>query len=300
VKWGCYYGRFRTVDGRRVNRRLGPVRQRGSSDGLTKSQAEAALRRLIEAENAPKPPRENEPAKTVDEVVDLLRERLEIQGARLSYRQNCESMQRIHITPVLGRRRIDTVERADVEGLIQLMLRRGLAPKTVRNVATFLSSAFALAVDRGWIETYPVARAARPKRRRGDASPDLRYLTIAQLDAVLAEIPDIPVVRDPAPTRRGRRGTAPPPPPDVLGPVLRVLILAAAVTGLRQPELLGLHWRDVDWDSQRIRVRNAYVRGEHSAEGKPDLSTRRSGPDDRRAPIRARALARPDGLHPRR
>jgi integrase len=148
----------------------------------------------------------------------------------------------------------------------------------VRNVATFLSSAFALAVDRGWIETYPVARAARPKRRRGDASPDLRYLTIAQLDAVLAEIPDNPVVRDPAPTRRGRRGTAPPPPPDVLGPVLRVLILAAAVTGLRQPELLGLHWRDVDWDSQRIRVGNAYVRGEHSAEGKPDLSTRRSVP----------------------
>jgi integrase len=82
----------------------------------------------------------------------------------------------------------------------------------------------------------------------------------------------------PAPTRKGRKGPAPPPPPDVLGPVLRVVILAAAMSGLRQSELLGLRWRDVDWNAQRLRVRNAFVRGEHSSEGKSDLSTRRSVP----------------------
>jgi integrase len=64
----------------------------------------------------------------------------------------------------------------------------------------------------------------------------------------------------------------------VLGPVLRVVVLTAAMTGLRQGELLGLRWRDVDWSVQRIRVRNTFVRGEHSAEGKSDLSTRRSVP----------------------
>lgn len=85
-------------------------------------------------------------------------------------------------------------------------------------------------------------------------------------------------MRLPAPTRKGRPGPAPPPPPDVLGPVLRVLVLAAAMTGLRQSELLGLRWRDVDWTAQRIRVRNTFVRGEHSTEGKSDLSTRRSVP----------------------
>jgi integrase len=95
---------------------------------------------------------------------------------------------------------------------------------------------------------------------------------------VIRAIPDVVVSRAPAPTRRGRAGPAPPLPPDVLGPVLRVLVLAAASTGLRQSELLGLRWRDVDWSAQRIRVRNAYVRGEHSGEGKSDLSTRRSVP----------------------
>ena len=86
------------------------------------------------------------------------------------------------------------------------------------------------------------------------------------------------VEREPAPTRNGRAGPAPPVPPDVLGPVLRVVVLTAGMSGLRRSELLGLRWRDVDWEAQRIRVRNAYVLGEHSAEGKSDLSTRRSVP----------------------
>ena len=95
---------------------------------------------------------------------------------------------------------------------------------------------------------------------------------------MLRAIPDEVVIRKPKPTRRGRRGPAPPPPPDVLGPVLWVVILAAAMTGLRQSELLGLRWRDVDWVAQRMRERNTYVRGEHSGDGKSDLSTKRSVP----------------------
>jgi len=75
----------------------------------------------------------------------------------------------------------------------------------------------------------PVRSASRPKRRRaGDANPDIRFLGVAELEAVLRAIPDEIVVRDPASTRRGRAGSAPPVPPDVLGPVIRVVILTAA------------------------------------------------------------------------
>jgi hypothetical protein len=38
-KWGAHYGRWRTPDGQRVNRRLGPKRTRGGSDGLTRAQS---------------------------------------------------------------------------------------------------------------------------------------------------------------------------------------------------------------------------------------------------------------------
>ena len=278
VKWGSYYGRWRLADGRYVNRRIGRVRERGQSGGITRREAERALRRLVDETSRRPPATAEERRPTVDEAGEALRERLETEGARLSYQQNCESMQRMHISPAIGSRRLDSITTEDVERLVRSMLRRGLAPKTVRNVMSFLHSVFALGVAKGWCETNPVFYAAKPKRRRGDSNPDLRFLTVWQLDAVLAAIPDEERPGAAACSRRGRRGSAPPVPADVLGPVLRVVILTAALTGLRQSELIGLRWRDVDWKARRIRVRNAYVRGEHSTEGKSDLSTRRSVP----------------------
>jgi integrase len=246
---------------RYVNRRLGKVRGRGEKEGLSRREADRLLRRLMEAERVRPAPSIEERRRTVDDAADVLRDRLLIQGARLSYRQNCESMQRVHISPVLGKRWVETVTPEDVERLGRAMLAKGRAPKTVRNVMTFLHAIFTLAVDSEWAPRNPVARAVRPRRRReGDADPDLQFLTLPELDAVIATIPDHVVDRD------------------ALGPVLRLVILAAASTGLRQSELLGLRWKDVDVRAQRVRVRYAWVRYEHSGEGKSDLSTRRSVP----------------------
>jgi integrase len=51
-------------------------------------------------------------------------------------------------------------------------------------------------------------------------------------------------------------------PADDVGRVERVLYLTAAMTGMRQGELLALRWGDVDWAARRIRVRRNLVRGE--------------------------------------
>jgi integrase len=64
----------------------------------------------------------------------------------------------------------------------------------------------------------------------------------------------------------------------VISQVVRPMVLTAGTTGLRQSELIGLRWRDVDWQAQRVRPRNAYVRGEHSSDGKSVLSMSRSVP----------------------
>jgi integrase len=274
-KHGSYYGRWRTLDGRNLNRIIGPVRTPGTSDGLTRAQAERFFRRLQDAEErAPRPVR-GAIVPSVDEVCDSLRQTLRLRGARRSYLEGCESMQRVHISPWLGAKPVSEIRTAHIEALASSMLDAGLAPKTVRNVLTFLHSIFEHALQRRLIHENPVRDATR---RGGDVNPDLQFLTVDELDAVIRAILDVVVVRTPAPTRHGRPGPAPPPPPDVLGPVLRVLILAAAITGLRQSELLGLRWRDVDWTAQRIRVRNTFVRGEHSSDGKSELSTRRSVP----------------------
>jgi len=112
VKYGSYYGRWRTPAGRYVNRRLGKVRGRGEKDGLSRREADRLLRRLMEADQGRAQPEAR--ARTVDEAADVLRQRLVVQGSRLSYRQNCESMQRVHVSPVArqaARRRRDAGRR---------------------------------------------------------------------------------------------------------------------------------------------------------------------------------------------
>jgi len=278
-KHGSYYGRWRTSDGRKLNRKLGPIRAAGSSDGLTRSQAERAFRKLQDEEERSPSRRRDVAAMTVTAAAESLRQAKALEGARKSYLENLESMQRVHLDASIGPMALEAVTTAGIEALASSLIKAGRSPKTVRNILTFVYSVFDHGIAKGWCRENPVRFATRPKRRRsGDVKPDLQFLTVAELEAVVRVIPDEVVQRQPAPQRRGRPGPAPPPPPDVLGPVLRVVILAAAMSGLRQSELLGLRWREVDWGAQRIRVRSAFVRGEHSADGKSDLSTRRSVP----------------------
>jgi hypothetical protein len=64
---------------------------------------------------------------------------------------------------------------------------------------TFLHSVFALAVRNGWAAANPVADAARPRRRReGDANPDLQFLTLDELDAVIDAIRTAPSIEMPS------------------------------------------------------------------------------------------------------
>jgi hypothetical protein len=46
----------------------------------------------------------------------------------------------------------------------------------------------------------------------------------------------------------------------------RLMYMAAAMTGMRQGELVALRWKDVDWVARRIRVRQSHVRGVRDAE----------------------------------
>jgi integrase len=77
----------------------------------------------------------------------------------------------------------------------------------------------------------------------------------------------------------------------VLGGVERTLYLTAAMTGLRMGELLGLRWEDIDWTARRVRVRQAFVRGE--------FTTPKSARGSRGVPLAARVSAELDELSKR-
>ena len=110
-----------------------------------------------------------------------------------------------------------------------------LSTKTISNQLVFLHGLFSYAGKRGWAPTNPVASVDRPRASTGD--PDIRYLDLSELEALLRAVPD-----------------------DYLGPTERALYLTAAMTGLRQGELAALRWLDVDWQAGRIRVRRNYTR----------------------------------------
>jgi integrase len=133
---------------------------------------------------------------------------------------------------------IPKITREDVRGFSAALERKGLAPKSRANALGTLHSLIEFAIDEGWsTRENPVKRVEKPALATTD--PDVHFLDAEEIEALLRAVPD-----------------------DPLGRVERVMYLTAAMTGMRQGELFGLRWRDVDWSARRIRVRRNYVRGE--------------------------------------
>ena len=179
-KWGAYYGRWRTPDGRRVNRRLGPEAHAGGSDGLTRAQAEQAFRRLQAEEAARRPIEPVVEIVTVDQAAERLRERIAIEGARLSYRQNCESMQRVHVSPAIGKRKVASVRTRGHRAAGEPDAGQG----RVAEDRSQRDDVPALGVRVGGQEAAGRRRTRSPTRRgRGDAGAGRRQSGPAVLDA---------------------------------------------------------------------------------------------------------------------
>jgi integrase len=144
---------------------------------------------------------------------------------------------RVHLAPFFGDKPLSKICPDDVQRFIAQKTREGRAPKSVRNYLGLLHSIFAHAEKRGWASANPVKHVDPP--RKPDRDDEIRFLDEAELEALLRAVPD-----------------------DRRGPTEHLLYLTAAMTGLRQGELLALRWRDVDWPAGRLRVRQSYVRGE--------------------------------------
>jgi integrase len=228
-----WYGKWR-VDGQQVKRRIGPKRVAATRDGLTKTQAEAELRKMM-GEVASVARRAER--FTVPEAAEALIAVRRSSGRKRSTLQGYESIVAQHIVPFFGGRKVDRITRRDVEAFGAALERKGLAANSRINALNLLGAIFELAVNRGWTVTNPVRGVERPGG--GSADPDIRYLSMEDVEAVLRAVSD-----------------------DDIGRLERSLYLAAVMTGMRRGELLGLRWGDVDWETKRIRVRRSYVRGE--------------------------------------
>jgi integrase len=226
---GSWYG----PDGRRVKRTIGPARSPGERDGLTRSQAEREFRHVREALSATIAARRV----TMAEAAEQLSFSLELKGRKKSHRMTVASDLRNHIVPFFGSKDLERITAADIERYIAAK-RATLAMKTIRNHLVTMHSAFEVAVRRGWCSSNPVKQADRPIIRTTETR--IRFLEQRELNQLVeADYPD-----------------------DAFGRIEPTLYLTAAMTGLRQGELIGLRWRDVDFEARKIRVVAPYVRGE--------------------------------------
>ena len=75
------------------------------------------------------------------------------------------------------------------------MLKRGLRPKA-GTIVNFVGAVCEHAVD-GRLRRQSPPRPATKRRRGGDVEPDLHFLSLEQLEAVIRAIPDEIVYREP-------------------------------------------------------------------------------------------------------
>lgn len=172
---------------------------------------------------------------------------LPVQESRLrastydSYRRNID----LHVIPALGERLLDRLTAEDIDLFYASLLRegrkkrspgekgdvKGLAPKTVHNIHVMLNKALSDAARKGTVVRNVVALADPPSlqaRKRAE----IKAWDIDQLVRFLDEIAS-----------------------HRLSPAF----FLAAHTGMRRGELLGLRWRDLDLDANRVAVRQALV-----------------------------------------
>jgi integrase len=153
------------------------------------------------------------------------------------------------LKPALGRRKLKDVTRAEVR---KLYAAKGetLSPRSVDYIHVTLQKALSQAVKDDLIFRN-VAEGERPRSSRERRSDGVKALSPIQARALLD-------------AARGTRNEA--------------LYIVALHTGLRQGELLGLKWSDVDLDAGKLSVRRALKVTDHGLDfGSPkNKASRRS------------------------
>ena len=135
-----------------------------------------------------------------------------------------EQIARLHIKPALGRLRLKALAPTHVRSLYREKLDTGLAPRTVQYIHTTLHKALKDAVADALVPRNVTEgiKAPRPKRKEVNA------LTADQAQTFLS-------------MARGDR--------------FKALYVVAVHCGLREGELLGLRWEDIDLDTGTLAVR---------------------------------------------
>jgi integrase len=188
--------------------------------------ARAAMRkRLVELESGTAPATSNQ---TLAEYLAAWLEqcRRDLSPASLA---KYERTLRSAVLPVLGEQRLDRLTPFVIDAAYTRALERGCSANQVRSAHRLLKRALERAVDWNLLPRNPGAGARPPRKERTAEGEDrrVRALTDTEASRLLGALE---------------------------GPAWLAAVLSLG-TGLRRGELLGLRWRDIDFEAGTISVR---------------------------------------------
>ena len=228
-----WYAKYRLPDGRQVQKRLGPAwtgRTRPPAGYVTKRAAEDWLAAtLTDARRGTLPGLVRTGATVADAAAEYLRYIEHDRGRKPTTVNGYRWIITGQIVPALGERRLEDVTTRDVEAWIATMAAVKPSSRT--------QGARAPARD---LPAGP--QGLRPDDEPGDRCREAAADAERRHRSVLAG-GDRALVR----AAESEQDAA--------------IFLTAAFTGLRMGELLALHWRDVDFAGEAIRVRGSYSQG---------------------------------------
>jgi integrase/recombinase XerD len=140
-------------------------------------------------------------------------------ATRYNYLQHIEAL-KDHFAD----RYIDEVRKTHIAEFVAQKKRDGLKTPTIRRYLATLSSLFSFAERSGWLNQNPLSRF--DKRSLPEAQPRTRFLSRTEYRRLLS----------------------------AAQPHLKPIIEMAVETGLRQGELLGLRWDQLDSDRREVRL----------------------------------------------
>lgn len=172
-------------------------------------------------------------AMLVDEWLDYWAENIASIRVRARTLATYRTMIRLHVSPYIGKRRLDQLQPEHLEQTYKQLLDKGLSPASVLRVHRMLHRALKIAMQRDRVARN-VATLVEPPRQERPKTPE--PLDVEECKRVLAAAEGL---------RNSARWTV------------------ALALGLRQSEALALQWKDIDFDRGTLSVR----RGLHRVPG---------------------------------
>ena len=133
-----------------------------------------------------------------------------------------------HLKPFYGNLRINRITYDKVEKFISHSLDNNVTISTLKKILINLGAIMTYAVRKRYVVYNPVRDIEKPKgRSEHDENKELNVLNPGEIISLYDSAPDLKH---------------------------KTLFMGAVTTGLRQGELLGLKWTDIDWFNNQIHI----------------------------------------------